>query len=190
MRVCPVFPALHLYPSDSTRQHPRRAGMRGLRHKSRHKSALSKYGNGHFAGTPAEMCKHPLRKSEYGEFACASGYESGRYFLRGTVCQAVEWLYPDSSGPLPELECPGQFSMSPRAVFGVVRCTTTVRGERPRQFPHSLHWCHCSVGVSHRRKGGVQRCGVTTALHPPAIPVLESGQPRHAFRAWGTVEQR
>jgi hypothetical protein len=37
MRLCPLFPAPLLYPSDSTRQRPMRAGMRGLRHKSRHK---------------------------------------------------------------------------------------------------------------------------------------------------------
>src|SRR5712692_8935093 len=36
MRVCPLFPALHLYQSDSLRQPPRGAGMRGLRHKPRH----------------------------------------------------------------------------------------------------------------------------------------------------------
>jgi hypothetical protein len=37
MRARRMFPAPHLYPSDSTRQGPRRAGMRGLGHKSRHK---------------------------------------------------------------------------------------------------------------------------------------------------------
>jgi hypothetical protein len=43
MRVCPLFPAPHLYPSDSTRQHPRRAGIRGLRHKLRHKNPLGAF---------------------------------------------------------------------------------------------------------------------------------------------------
>jgi hypothetical protein len=37
MRVWPLFSAPHVYQSDSARQHPIRAGMRGLRHKSRHK---------------------------------------------------------------------------------------------------------------------------------------------------------
>ena len=36
MRFRRVFPALHLYPSDTTRTLPTRAGMRWLRHKSRH----------------------------------------------------------------------------------------------------------------------------------------------------------
>jgi hypothetical protein len=33
MRVCSLFPALHLHPSDTTREHPTRAGITGLRHK-------------------------------------------------------------------------------------------------------------------------------------------------------------
>ena len=37
MRVYRIFAASYLYPSDSTRQGPTRARMRGLRHKSRHK---------------------------------------------------------------------------------------------------------------------------------------------------------
>jgi hypothetical protein len=36
MQVRRMFRAPHLYLIDSTRQRPRRAGMRGLRHKSRH----------------------------------------------------------------------------------------------------------------------------------------------------------
>jgi hypothetical protein len=31
-----VFPALHLYPSDTVQQYPIPVGMRGLRHKPRH----------------------------------------------------------------------------------------------------------------------------------------------------------
>ena len=38
MRVYPLFPAPHLYPSDTEQTHARRAGMRGLRHKARHNS--------------------------------------------------------------------------------------------------------------------------------------------------------
>ncbi len=41
MRLWPLFPALHLYPSDIEKTHARRAGMRGLRHKSRHKIAAA-----------------------------------------------------------------------------------------------------------------------------------------------------
>ena len=37
MRVQRMLPASHLYPSDSTQQHPTRAGMGQLRHNSRHK---------------------------------------------------------------------------------------------------------------------------------------------------------
>jgi hypothetical protein len=33
MRVWRIFAAPQLYPSDSARQHPRRSGMQGLRHK-------------------------------------------------------------------------------------------------------------------------------------------------------------
>ena len=38
MRVYALFPALDVYTSDSTRQLQIWLGMRGLRHKSRHKS--------------------------------------------------------------------------------------------------------------------------------------------------------
>jgi hypothetical protein len=37
MRHWSLFPALHLYPSDTEQTYVRRVGMRGLRHKSRHK---------------------------------------------------------------------------------------------------------------------------------------------------------
>ena len=37
MRLCPLFPALHLYLSDTTRHRAKRTGIEGLRHKSRHK---------------------------------------------------------------------------------------------------------------------------------------------------------
>jgi hypothetical protein len=37
MRVCSLFPAPHLYPRDNEQVHARRAGIVGLRHKSRHK---------------------------------------------------------------------------------------------------------------------------------------------------------
>ena len=37
MRAGSIFPALQLYPSDSNRDFPIRVGMRGLRHKLRHK---------------------------------------------------------------------------------------------------------------------------------------------------------
>jgi hypothetical protein len=37
MRGWPLFPAPHLYLSDSARHSPTRAGTPGLRHKSRHK---------------------------------------------------------------------------------------------------------------------------------------------------------
>jgi hypothetical protein len=36
MRFRRIFPALHLYPSDTQQNHARPAGMRGLRHKARH----------------------------------------------------------------------------------------------------------------------------------------------------------
>jgi hypothetical protein len=43
MRVRRIFPALHLYPSDSERNLPTGAGMEGLRHKSRHKIAAASF---------------------------------------------------------------------------------------------------------------------------------------------------
>jgi hypothetical protein len=46
MLVRRIFAAPHLYPSDSTRQHPIRAGMRGLRHKPRHKIPQRRAGVG------------------------------------------------------------------------------------------------------------------------------------------------
>jgi hypothetical protein len=60
MRVCPLFPALHPYPSDSARHHLTRAGMGGLRHKSRHKNCVSKNRmRGTFAGTPYTNAEPP-----------------------------------------------------------------------------------------------------------------------------------
>ena len=40
MRVRRIFPALHLYPSDTERILPTPAGMARLRHKPRHKHTL------------------------------------------------------------------------------------------------------------------------------------------------------
>ena len=40
MRVCPLSTAPHLYPSDTEGTHARRAGMRELRHKLRHKLGI------------------------------------------------------------------------------------------------------------------------------------------------------
>lgn len=37
MMACTLFPDLHLYPSDTTREHPTRVRIGGLRHKLRHK---------------------------------------------------------------------------------------------------------------------------------------------------------
>jgi len=63
MRLWPLFPALHLYPSDTKQTHARRAGMQGLRHKPRHKVGANSgtseeceaYGNVHlFAGFVSE----------------------------------------------------------------------------------------------------------------------------------------
>jgi hypothetical protein len=56
MRVCPLFPALHVYPSDMTRAHPTRAGIEGLRHKSRHKIPAH-----FFTGTPYRCDESPHR---------------------------------------------------------------------------------------------------------------------------------
>jgi hypothetical protein len=55
MRLWALFPALHLYRSDSARQHARRVGMRGLRHKPRHK-----YYDAHHGGIEAAENHHPV----------------------------------------------------------------------------------------------------------------------------------
>jgi len=41
MLVSPLFPAPHVYLIDCDRQHPRGVGIRGLRHKPRHKIAAT-----------------------------------------------------------------------------------------------------------------------------------------------------
>jgi hypothetical protein len=52
MRVRCIFSALHLYPSDKTRNLPTGAGTRGLRHKSRHKKR----------GCPFTGCSHQIEQ--------------------------------------------------------------------------------------------------------------------------------
>ena len=59
MRVCSLFPALHLYPSDTTREHPRRAGIEGLRHKLRHKIGAT------FREHPISKPRVPLRSLSF-----------------------------------------------------------------------------------------------------------------------------
>jgi hypothetical protein len=65
MRVCPLFPALHLYLSDTEQTHPRRVRMRGLRHKPRHKFRAP------FAGTPSREAEHPALTQLQRVCACA-----------------------------------------------------------------------------------------------------------------------
>ena len=59
MRLWRMFPALHVYPSDTLRQGQIPVGMGGLRHKSRHKSALP-HSPGDFTGTLILKAEAPL----------------------------------------------------------------------------------------------------------------------------------
>jgi hypothetical protein len=67
MRVCPLFLAPDLCPSESARHRPRRVGMRGLRHKPRHKIAAAPFRDVHkknceggvVHSTPVLMCGAP-----------------------------------------------------------------------------------------------------------------------------------
>ena len=64
MRVCSLFPAFRLYPNDTTREGPRRVGIDGLRHKSRHKSVHHNYVTAVFLARSAELSGSgvPLRQ--------------------------------------------------------------------------------------------------------------------------------
>ena len=116
MRVRRIFAALHLYPSDSDLQRPRRAGMRGLRHMSRHKTVRPELESRHVRGNPPPLrSSAPLAKSTSGEFAFASPYKIPGVFLSVTLSHGPSSGLPwpsDSSKPLPKLGCPGQLSMS------------------------------------------------------------------------------
>jgi hypothetical protein len=73
MRVRRIFAAPHLYPSDSARHYPRRVGMLGLRHKSRHKkTAGRKLLSGPFAGTQSMFAEVGSANRTTGGFAFAS----------------------------------------------------------------------------------------------------------------------
>jgi hypothetical protein len=76
MRVRRMFAAPYMYPSESTRQHPIRAGMEGLRHKSRHKipragaEAVAR-GDGAWGRELSSREGHGLMESPF--FACSGG---------------------------------------------------------------------------------------------------------------------
>jgi hypothetical protein len=82
MRLWPLFTAFRLAASNTRRAHETRAGMRGLRHKPRHKIPGTFSRAPHHAGPST-----PLANRSTGEFAPASRYKFQGYFLNATVCQ-------------------------------------------------------------------------------------------------------
>ncbi len=107
MLVCRLFPALLLYPSDSTRQLPIRAGMTGLRHKPRHKILRGSRGlptarrgppelSGNPAPSPPETPLVPVRAPrQFFIFSChlVNGWQDflplGRYSTVSVTCALV-----------------------------------------------------------------------------------------------------
>jgi hypothetical protein len=75
MRARRIFAAPRVYPSDNTGQHPRRAGMRGLRHKARHRGAW------HLWGEPPNVVRSAPRR-EYGDNFDQSNFFCGSEFLQ------------------------------------------------------------------------------------------------------------